>query len=130
MAARNCPECGGLVASTINVCPHCGFILNDGISRKSLNRGYKEQSPNPYTSLVWSIVSLVLFWPCGVVSLVYYFKSDTSWQSGDQFYAEQYGKNSITWAKVPLWIMLGCIALIFLCVILALVIDAKGLLCA
>lgn len=36
MAARNCPECGGLVASTINVCPHCGFILNDGISRKSL----------------------------------------------------------------------------------------------
>lgn len=120
MAARNCPECGGLVASTINVCPHCGFIFNDS----EATRASRSQAPNPYTSLVWSIVALVLFWPAGVVSLVYYFKSDTSWEGGNIFYAEHYGKTSVTWAKVPVWIMLGCFALLFIGLILAVAVEA------
>lgn len=124
MAARNCPECGGLVASTINVCPHCGFIFNDSTPSSPSTNTRNGQSPNPYTSLVWSIVALVLFWPAGVVSLVYYFKSDTSWEDGNIFYAEHYGKTSVTWAKVPVWIMLGCFALIFIGLILAVAVEA------
>lgn len=120
MAARNCPECGGLVASTINVCPHCGFVFNDS----EATRASRSQVPNPYTSLVWAIFALVFFWPCGVVSLVYYFKSDTCWQNGDIFYAEHYGKTSTTWAKVPVWIMLGVIALLFICLIITVALEA------
>ena len=98
MSARNCPECGGLVASTINVCPHCGHRFEE--TATTVNRG-----ANPYNSIAWSIVSLFFFWPCGIVSLIYYLKSDSSWCNGDYVGAQTNGATSIRWAKATVWIM-------------------------
>lgn len=103
MSARNCPECNGLVASTINVCPHCGYCFDntsgDGSTTKYVNRG-----ANPYNSIAWSIVSLILFWPCGIVSLIYYLQSDSRWCNCDIAGAETNGATSIRWAKASVWI--------------------------
>lgn len=114
MAARICPECGGLVASTISRCPHCGYILEGPFgSAESCNA--QNCGVNPYNSIGWSIVSLLLFWPCGIASLIYYFKSDNRWQAGDGATAEQYGRSSVRWAKASLWILLfPALYLIFL----------------
>lgn len=65
MTARQCPECGGLVASTIEACPHCGHIMSN-VTCDASSRG-----ENPYNSLGWVILAIFLFWPLGLVSLYY-----------------------------------------------------------
>ena len=94
MSARNCPECGGLVASTINVCPHCGYSMSAGGAKYA-----NATAENPYNSIVWCIISVLLFWPLGVAAIIYYFKSDSCWQVGNQQGAELYGRRSISFAK-------------------------------
>ena len=124
MAARNCPECGGLVASTINVCPHCGYQLEDTLSPENSKNNTPKGAPrgeNPYNSIALSIVAFIFCWPFGLVSIIYCIKSDSSWCSGDDFYARHYGKTSILWAKIPLWILLGILCFVFLIAILSVV---------
>ena len=124
MAARNCTECGGLVASTINVCPHCGYQLEDELNHKNSTNNTpqsRSRGENPYNSIAWSIISLIFCWPFGLVSIIYCLKSDSSWCSGDDFSARHYGKTSILWAKIPLWILLGILCFVFLIAILSVV---------
>ena len=112
MPARNCPECDGLVSSTINVCPHCGYsFVNVDVIKE---RNYVNMGTNPYNSLFMSVVTLILFWPCGLVSLIYYFKSDRCWEMGNEEGAKSYGKSSMRWA---LSIFIILILLFFLVVI-------------
>lgn len=118
MSARNCPECGGLVASTIDVCPHCGYRFVDSstydTAPKSAYRGV-----NRFNSIGWCIVAMILFWPCGLVSFIYYFKSDQCFNSGDMDGAEYYGSVSLKWAKSTLWLMFALFALVVFFFILA-----------
>lgn len=107
MSARNCPECGGLVASTINVCPHCGYRFEGAVNDYKSSDNTPKSAPrgeNPYNSIAWGIISLILFWPCGIVSLIYYLKSDSSWCNGDVAGAQASGATSIRWAKASIWI--------------------------
>lgn len=107
MSARRCSECGGLVASTINVCPHCGhYMPAEGSTQQRANLG-----ENPYTSLAWCIISLLFFWPLGIVAFIYYFKSDNCWNVGNQAGAEQYGKQSIRFARLTVWLFVITIVL-------------------
>lgn len=124
MAARNCPECGGLVASTINVCPHCGYQLESTFNTDTFTNNSPRgasRGENPYNSIALSIIALIFCWPFGLVSIIYCLKSDSSWCSGDDFYARHYGNTSLLWAKIPLWVLLGIICLGFLFVILSVV---------
>ena len=99
MSARNCPECGGLVASTIDTCPHCGHYMPvDGGAQQAPVVG-----DNPHTSLVWCIVAVFLFWPLSLVSFYYYFKSYDCWLKRDQAGAERNGYESIRFAKYSVW---------------------------
>lgn len=98
MSARTCPECGGLVASTINVCPHCGhFMPTDSTTQRPIIT-----TENPHNSIAWCIIATILFWPLGIVAFIYYFKSDSCWQAGNQSGAELYGRNSIRFAKLSI----------------------------
>lgn len=102
MSARTCPECGGMVASTITTCPHCGhFMPADG-------QPYQNTivAENPHTSIAWCIISVLLFWPLGVIAFIYYFKSDNCWQRGDQAGAERNGRDSIRFAKYSVWFLI------------------------
>jgi hypothetical protein len=115
MSARTCPECGGLVASTIHVCPHCGYHIDGSAYASTAHRG-----ANPYNSIVWSIVALFIFWPCGLVSLIYYLKSDSSWCSGDAVGAQTTGATSIRWAKSTVCIIVISVVFLFLLMLLSL----------
>ena len=101
MTARPCPECGGLVASTINQCPHCGYNIGvaDGSPRM-------ERSENPYNSLAYVIIAIILFWPLGLISLYYHVKSDDRWSAGDVKGAELYGGNSRRFANIAIYLVL------------------------
>ena len=107
MSARTCPECGGLVASTINTCPHCGhFMAGDGQPQQSAI-----SVENPHTSIAWCIISVLLFWPLGVIAFIYYFKSDNCWEKGDQAGAERNGRASLRFAKYSVWFLIITILL-------------------
>ncbi len=102
MTARPCPECGGLVASTISRCPHCGHLLDsDNSTPKS-----RSIENNPNTSLARVVLAIILFWPLGLVSLYYYIKSDDRWDYGDDKGAELYGRYSRRFAKYAIYAVL------------------------
>ena len=66
---------------------------------------------NPHTSIAWSIISVFLFWPLGIISFIYYFKSDQAWSMGNQSVAERNGRDSIRFAKYSVWALVICIVL-------------------
>ena len=103
MTARPCPECGGLVASTLQRCPHCGYQLESTPTESK--RAFES---NPYNSLGWIIAAIILFWPLGIISIYYYIKSDDMWQTGNREMALQHGANSQRFAKYALYA--ACIA--------------------
>lgn len=127
MAARVCNECGGLVASSLSVCPHCGHILgrtmNEGqASSNTSDYGPAGQQPrgsvNPYNSLGWPIVALILFWPCAIASFIYYFQSNDEWNRGNDQGARLLGESSKKWGKAALWIfIIPFVLLIFILII-------------
>lgn len=95
------------MASTINVCPNCGhFMPTDGAAQQRVNLG-----ENPHISIVWCVLSVLFFWPLGIVAFIYYFKSDNSWHVGNQQAAELYGRNSIRFAKLSVWLFVIAIVL-------------------
>ena len=98
MTARPCPECGGLVASTLNQCPHCGYHIGIADSSPKMERG-----ENPYNSLAYVILAIILFWPLGLVSLYYHIKSDDKWAVGNRAVAELYGNNARRFAKYSIY---------------------------
>lgn len=105
MTARQCPECGGLVASTIEACPHCGHIMSN-VAQDASSRG-----ENPYNSLGWVILAIFLFWPLGLVSLYYHIKSEDNWDRGKVAIAEMYGKYSRRFAKYSVYAVLVALAI-------------------
>lgn len=132
MAARVCNECGGLVASSLSVCPHCGHILgrtmNEGqTSSNTSDYGPAGQQPrgsvNPYNSLGWPIVALILFWPCAIASFIYYAKSDEEWGRGNVADAQHYGQLSKKWGKATIWIYIVPLILLVLIGLIALIAD-------
>lgn len=122
MAARVCSECGGLVASSLSVCPHCGFIIgrSDGVHDEPQanynsygNPGAQPRCvmPNPHNNILWPILSLIFFWPCTIGSLIYYVKSDQAWNAANAELARHYGEISAKWGHASIWIVI--IILIF-----------------
>ena len=101
MSARTCPECGGLVASTLIHCPHCGFHMGIAEHNTRAARG-----SNPYNSLVYLVIAIIIFWPLGLMSLYYHVKSDDKWSAGDAASAELYGRNARRFAKIAIYIAL------------------------
>ena len=108
MAARVCSECGGLVASSLSVCPHCGYFIgrsDGGCDEPQANyNSYGHQGaqprctmPNPHNNILWPIVALVFFWPCAIGSLIYFVKSDQAWNAGNAELARSYGQMSNKW---------------------------------
>ena len=137
MAARVCSECGGLVASSLTVCPHCGHIIESSQGASSYNAsgygtagsnnsaGYGAQRPNfqrvnPYTNIIWTVVAFFIFWPFAVVSLIYYFKSDQEWGCGNESGASHFGELSVKWGKASLWMLLVPIVFIFFALLITL----------
>lgn len=118
MVARKCPECEGLVASTINVCPHCGYRFSVEAYCVS-NQPAINYSENPNVSLAYVVCAFILFWPFAVVSLLYYIKSNSRWRVGDEAGAKYYGSISILWARIALWLNIACLlVLIFVLALL------------
>lgn len=106
MTARTCPECGGLVASTINTCPHCGYHYSNFVNN-NYTQNTSCQGSNPYTNITPSIIALILFWPLGVVSFIFYFLSFSCWYNGNEDGAKSYGTTSIRCARVGIWIAIA-----------------------
>lgn len=100
MAARNCPECNGLVASTIDICPHCGYRFN--ADAKDEHNYTKARGLNPYNSLAWSVVGLIFVPLFGLISIIFYLMSDARWSAGDAAEAERYGHWSVQFVKIPM----------------------------
>lgn len=100
MTARPCPECGGLVASTISHCPHCGHQLGSDMQHSTT------EGENPHSSLARVVIAIILFWPFGLVSLYYYIKSDDRWDCGNKAGAELYGRYSRRFAKYAIYAVL------------------------
>ena len=107
MTARPCPECGGLVASTIDRCPHCGYIFTSATT----NQQQRVSTENPHNSLGWVILAIFLFWPLGLVSLYYHLKSDDQWEHGRASLAEMYGASARRFAKYSVYAVLIAIAI-------------------
>lgn len=105
MTARQCPECGGLVASTIEACPHCGHIMSN-VTCDASSRG-----ENPYNSLGWVILAIFLFWPLGLVALYYHIKSEDNWDRGNQTLAASNGASSRRFAKYSVYAVLVALAI-------------------
>ncbi len=128
MAARVCSECGGLVASSLSVCPHCGYAIgrSDGV-QDEYNSNYSQANNyarpenyglNPHNNILWPVIALVFFWPCAIGSLIYYIKSDQAWNVGNAALAKSYGDSSRSWGKASLWLVVISIifvVLFFLC---------------
>lgn len=127
MAARVCSECGGLVASSLSVCPHCGFVIgradgvrddpHDNYTYANQNTQSRCFTPNPHNNIMWPILSLFFFWPCAIGSLIYYIKSDQAWNAGNAQLARHYGESSNRWGRASLWIVVISIVLfiVFFC---------------
>lgn len=128
MAARVCSECGGLVASSLSVCPHCGYAIgrSDGVqdeynsnySQANNNARPENYGLNPHNNILWPVIALVFFWPCAIGSLIYYIKSDQAWNVGNDALARSYGDSSRSWGKASLWLVVISIifaVLFFLC---------------
>lgn len=133
MAAKVCQECGGLVASSLSVCPHCGHPVDGSMNTgqpygNTSGYGNAGQQPcgsvNPYNSIGWPIVALLLFWPCAIASFIYYSRSDEEWRRGNVANAQHYGELSKKWGKATIWI---CIIPIILLVLIALLALASEL---
>lgn len=116
MAARTCPECNGLVASTIDVCPHCGYRFN--AETRETSKQTQSRGVNPYNSLVWSIVGLVFVPLFGLISIIFYLMSDGRWNAGDAAEAERYGRWSIQFVKVPLLVVLALMVFFFIFILI------------
>ena len=99
-----------MVASTLIHCPHCGFHMGIADHNTRAARG-----SNPYNSLVYLVIAIIIFWPLGLMSLYYHVKSDEKWSAGDAASAELYGRNARRFAKIAI-----NIALILLCIYLLL----------
>ena len=112
MTARNCPECNGLVASTIDICPHCGYRF--GAEPKSA----QARGVNPYNSLVWSVVGLIFVPLFGLISIIFYLMSDGRWSTGDAAEAERYGRWSIQFVKIPILVFIAFIAIFLLFILI------------
>ena len=106
MAARVCSECGGLVASSLSVCPHCGYFIgrsDGGCDEPQANHiqssGAQQRfiTSNPHNNVVWPILSFFFFWPCAIGSLIYFVKSDQAWNAGNAELARSYGQMSNKW---------------------------------
>lgn len=121
MAARVCSECGGLVASSLSMCPHCGYAIgrSDGV-QDEYNSNYSQANNyarpenyglNPHNNILWPVIALVFFWPCAIGSLIYYIKSDQAWNVGNAALARSYGESSAKWGHASIWIVI--IILIF-----------------
>lgn len=106
MAARNCPECNGLVASTINVCPHCGYKFIAATPYAD-SQSKAPQRRNPYSSLLYPILAVIFGWPFAIASFIYYFKSEQAWSNGDKDAAKSYADSSRTWGMIPVYISLA-----------------------
>ena len=82
-----------------------------------------ERGENPYNSLAYVIIAIILFWPLGLVSLYYHIKSDDKWSAGNRASAELYGNNARRFAKysiyaVILFLVLGlCLPMALFCVL-------------
>lgn len=112
MTARNCPECNGLVASTIDICPHCGYRF--GAEPKST----QTRGINPYNSLVWSVVGLIFVPLFGLISIIFYLMSDGRWSAGNAAEAERYGRWSIQFVKIPILAFIAFIAIFLLFILI------------
>ena len=102
------------MASTINHCPHCGHFVGGAESTSTMERG-----ENPYNSLAYVILAIILFWPFGLVSLYYHIKSDDKWAMGNRALAEIYGSNARRFAKYSIYAVL-LLLLLGVCIPLAL----------
>lgn len=120
------------MASSLSVCPHCGHILgrtmNEGqASSNTSDYGPAGQQPrgsvNPYNSLGWPIVALILFWPCAIASFIYYFQSNDEWNRGNVADAQHYGQLSKKWGKATIWIYIVPLILLVLIGLIALIAD-------
>lgn len=71
--------------------------------------------PNPHVSLGWSIVAIILYWPCAVVSLVLRVLSTKAWKSGNEESAEKLGNYSryVAMASIVVFIIGFVIGLFF-----------------
>ena len=114
MAARVCSECGGLVASSLSVCPHCGYFIgrsDGGCDEPQANHiqssGAQQRfiTSNPHNNVVWPILSFFFFWPCAIGSLIYFVKSDQAWNAGNAELARRYGESSGGWGRASLWVV-------------------------
>ena len=111
------------MASSLTVCPHCGFIMDDTMNAGATNTsGYSagpryRSSTNPHNSIGWPIVALLLFWPCAIASFIYYFKSDEEWNRGNDQGAHHFGELSNKWGKASLWIFIIPVILLIIFII-------------
>lgn len=129
MAAKVCQECGGLVASSLSVCPHCGHPVDGSMNTGQPygntsgygNAGHRlRETVNPYNSIGWPIVALLLFWPCAIASFIYYFQSNDEWNRGNDQGARLLGESSKKWGKAALWIFIIPFVLLIFILILGL----------
>lgn len=126
MAARVCSECGGLVASSISVCPHCGHFVGQPTNNTQQNPGMNTNAqfggaynncampnnhfvPNPHNNILWTILAFFLFWPCAIGALIYYIKSDQAWNNSNAGMAQHYAMLSSKWGKASIWLIVTCI---------------------
>lgn len=122
MTARNCPECNGLVASTIDTCPHCGYRFYADIGETS--KSAQPRGVNPYNSLAWSVVGLLMTPLFGLISIIFYLMSDGRWNAGDAAEAERYGRWSIQFVRVPLLVTLALVVLFLVFILIIGLSDA------
>lgn len=128
MAARICPSCNGLVASTIEHCPHCGYHIGFGTQEQqaptfnaasAYNPKTANIGANPHNSILWIIVPIFLCWPFAIPSLIYYFKSDKAWNVGLFDLARVYGVRNRRWGTVPIYLWAAILIILTVCFLIS-----------
>ncbi len=118
MAVKICPNCGGVIPASRNVCIRCKHKLVSSdvepasapVVDSSLSSGALDASQtnnmhsegdgnsvsdfvnaaksNPNINLILPIVSVIMFWPLGLVAIVMYILSNLAWKQGNEALAK------------------------------------------
>ncbi len=68
----------------------------------------------PKTYLTSAVISLFLFWPFGIVALVYAMRVDGAWESGRPTDARRYSREASRWTNFALIVFVLGVVLVYL----------------
>ena len=109
MSLVKCKYCQHIISAHCYRCPHCQNIV--GNEPEQQHTAHYNRGSNPYNSLGWAAVAFLICPLFGIISIIYYFKSEMAWNHDDEMTAARHGRNARNWGKVPLYIILALFAL-------------------